>query len=195
MAIGENNNPNFNIQSPSTNQALVYDSTQQAFVNANIQSGSGITGASNVGTGGGVFKQLSGSDLQLRSIVAGTNITITQNTDDITISSASSVTGGANLGTGSGLFVDINSGNIRLKSLVGGSGITLTDSSTETLVSVDSSTLNAATVGGLSSTVFLQKKPALDNISSEIWFFVDNTGNPHFIASNIVIPKVSDLEA
>ena len=163
MAIGENNNPNFNIQSPSTNQALVYDSTQQAFVNANIQSGSGITGASNVGTGGGVFKQLSGSDLQLRSIVAGTNITITQNTDDITISSASSVTGGANLGTGSGLFVDINSGNIRLKSLVGGSGITLTDSSTETLVSVDSSTLNAATVGGLSSTVFLQKA---DNLAA-----------------------------
>jgi len=163
MAIGENNNPNFNVQSPSTNQALVYDSTQQAFVNANIQSGSGITGASNVGTGGGVFKQLSGSDLQLRSIVAGTNITITQNTDDITISSASSVTGGANLGTGSGLFVDINSGNIRLKSLVGGSGITLTDSSTETLVSVDSSTLNAATVGGLSSTVFLQKA---DNLAA-----------------------------
>ena len=116
MAIGENNNPNFNVQSPTSNQALVYDATQQAFVNSNLQSGSGITGAANVGTGGGVFKQLSGSDLQLRSLVAGTNITITQNTDDITISSASSVTGGLNLGGGSGLFVDIDSGNIRLKS-------------------------------------------------------------------------------
>ena len=163
MAIGENNNPNFNVQSPTSNQALVYDATQQAFVNSNLQSGSGITGAANVGTGGGVFKQLSGSDLQLRSLVAGTNITITQNTDDITISSASSVTGGLNLGGGSGLFVDIDSGNIRLKSVVAGAGITLTNSGTELLVTVDSANVDAGTVGGLSSTAFLQKS---DNLAA-----------------------------
>ena len=163
MAIGENNNPNFNVQSPTSNQALVYDETQQAFVNSNLQSGSGITGAANVGTGGGVFKQLSGSDLQLRSLVAGTNITITQNTDDITISSASSVTGGLNLGGGSGLFVDIDSGNIRLKSVVAGAGITLTNSGTELLVTVDSANVDAGTVGGLSSTAFLQKS---DNLAA-----------------------------
>ncbi len=163
MAIGENNNPNFNVQSPTSNQALVYDATQQAFVNSNLQSGSGITGAANVGTGGGVFKQLSGSDLQLRSLVAGTNITITQNTDDITISSASSVTGGLNLGGGSGLFVDIDSGNIRLKSVVAGAGITLTNSGTEVLVTVDSANVDAGTVGGLSSTAFLQKS---DNLAA-----------------------------
>jgi len=163
MAIGESNNPNFNVQSPASNQALVYDSTQQAFVNANLQSGSGVTGAANVGTGGGVFKQLSGTDLQFRTIVAGNNITITENTDDVTISAIGSVSAGTNLGGGSGLFVDINTGNIRFKSVVAGSGITLTNSNTEVLVSVDSANVDAGTVGGLSSSVFLQKS---DNLAA-----------------------------
>jgi hypothetical protein len=163
MAIGESNNPNFNVQSPTSNQALVYDSTQQAFVNANLQSGSGVTGAANVGTGGGIFKQLSGTDLQFRTIVAGNNITITENTDDVTISAIGSVSAGTNLGGGSGLFVDINSGNIRFKSVVAGSGITLTNSNTEVLVSVDSANVDAGTVGGLSSSVFLQKS---DNLAA-----------------------------
>jgi len=168
MAIGENNNPNFNVQSPEGNQALVYDSSQQAFVNANLQSGSGVTGAANVGTGGGVFKQLSGSDLQFRTIVAGTNITITENTDDITISSTGGITGGINLGGGSGLFVDVSSSNVRLKSLVAGAGITLTNSNTEVMVTVDSANVDAGTVGGLSSSAFLQKSDnlaALSNVS------------------------------
>ncbi len=45
--------------------------------------------ASNVGTGdGGIFKQKSGVDLQLKSLKAGSNITITNNTSDITISAS-----------------------------------------------------------------------------------------------------------
>ena len=43
--------------------------------------------------------------------------------------------------------------------------------------------------------VVRQKNPAEDNISVEILFFVANIGNPHFIASSIVIPKVSDFDA
>ena len=57
MAIGQSNNPNFNVQTPVANQSLVYDTSQQAFVNANISSSGSITGASNVGSGQGkVFK-------------------------------------------------------------------------------------------------------------------------------------------
>jgi len=164
MAIGSNTDPNFNVQSPTTNQTLVYDDTQQAFVNATVtNSGSAITGGANVGTGSGVFKQASGTDLQFRSLVAGNNVTITENTDNVTISATSSVTSGLNLGGGEGLFVDITTGNIRLKSITAGTGITLTASGTEVLVSVDSANVDAGTVGGLSSSAFLQKS---DNLAA-----------------------------
>lgn len=50
--------------------------------------GAGITGGINVGSGDGdVFRNVSGTTMNLRTLVAGSNITITTNTDDITISS------------------------------------------------------------------------------------------------------------
>ena len=42
--------------------------------------------ASNVGSGSGWYKTKSGVDLQFKSVVAGTGITVTSNTNDITIS-------------------------------------------------------------------------------------------------------------
>lgn len=46
-----------------------------------------IASAANVGTGEGVFKQLSGTELQFYKIKAGTNVTVTKVDDDLVISS------------------------------------------------------------------------------------------------------------
>ncbi len=48
-------------------------------------SGGEANTGSNVGTGDGVFKQKTGVDLEFKSLVGGTGITLTQNADDITI--------------------------------------------------------------------------------------------------------------
>lgn len=48
-----------------------------------------ITGGSNVGSGAGLsFKDVSGSTMRFRSILAGTGVTVTNNADDITIASS-----------------------------------------------------------------------------------------------------------
>jgi hypothetical protein len=164
MAIGQSNNPNFNVQSPTSNQTLVYDSTQQAFVNATNSTSGSVTGASNQGAGQGkIFKQLSGSDLQLRSLTSGAGITITEGTNDITITSSSTVSGATNLGTGTPFFKQLASGSLEFKTLTVGTGLSLANSGTEVSLTVANADIDAGKVGGLQSTAFLQKS---DNLAS-----------------------------
>lgn len=77
------------------NYTLEYSSVSGGYTLDTV-TGSGETNtASNVGSGGvGIFKQKTGTDLEFRQLVAGSNITISGGTNEITITGAASGTGG-----------------------------------------------------------------------------------------------------
>ncbi len=98
------------------------DDLRTAFekVNANFQfldETSAVT-AENVGLGSQVFKEKSGDNLRLRSIVAGTGMTVTQNANDITLASVIDITRDTSPVLGGTLFLggfNINgTGNINI---------------------------------------------------------------------------------
>jgi hypothetical protein len=99
-----------------------------------------VTGESttvvNVGTGTGlVYKSMTGAQINLKSIKQGTNVTVTNNADDITIAATVAFTAIANVGTGTGLvWRDTIAGTINLKSIKQGTGITVTNNADDITV-------------------------------------------------------------
>lgn len=93
----------------------------------------------SLGVGTPIGAGKSGVELLLKSLVAGTNMTISADGTTITLDAA--VPGGAgeantasNLGTGQGVFASKVSVDLRFKTLVAGTGISLVASSTEITV-------------------------------------------------------------
>ena len=106
-------------------------------VTVDIPSGGGGSGEANTASNTGpvsdadVFKQKTGVDLEFRRLTAGTNISITQNADDIVIAasgSAGEANTGANVGGGSEVFRDKIGTTLNFRTLVGTGDITVNES-------------------------------------------------------------------
>ena len=117
----------------SDSQILVYDASENAFVNATNTGAGGSTGLTsvlNTGTGEGIG-QATGSALELKSLVAGTNLTITDNGTALVIDASvpSTSFSGTNLGTGTGIYKQnsIAGDELEFKSISVGAGLTLTE--------------------------------------------------------------------
>lgn len=80
------------ISGVTTGQFLQYNGTKWANVTVSL-SGEANT-ASNIGTGTGLFAQKSSVDLQFKTLKAGTNVTISSTTNEVTINASVSGGGG-----------------------------------------------------------------------------------------------------
>ena len=146
----------------SDSQILVYDASENAFVNATNTGAGGSTGLTsvlNTGTGEGIG-QATGSALELKSLVAGTNLTITDNGTALVIDASvpSTSFSGTNLGTGTGIYKQNNASNeLEFKSISVGAGLTLTEAN---------DTLNIECT--ISTTGFLQATNNLSDIGNVV---------------------------
>ena len=127
-------------------QVLVYDVSEGAFVNSAGSGGggaSGFTTIQNMGaTGTAIHYGEAGTTLQLKKIIGGDNITITDNGSGGLILSGTNtdtIQDGTNVGTGTGLFSAKNAGThaLEFKSLAVGAGLTITDNGAGTVTLVN----------------------------------------------------------
>lgn len=71
------------ITTPSNSQLLQYNGTN--WVNATVGSAGEVNTGSNLGAGVDVFKQKTGVNFEFRTLVAGSGIALTENTNDVTV--------------------------------------------------------------------------------------------------------------
>jgi hypothetical protein len=144
-------------------QVLQYNSATGKFENQALSlAASGfITSATSLGTGEDVYKQETSGALQFRSILAGSGITLTTGTNEITIATSGANTSAANIGTGTGIFTSKSGDNIQLRSLKTGTGnINLAVAASGTgneIEFVNTAEINTASNLGAGTGIFAQK--------------------------------------
>ena len=143
-------------------QILIFDTSENAFVNA-YGSGTGpdttpITYVTNTGIGIGIGSGITGNSLDLKSLVAGNNISIIDNGDALVISNTQelSIQNATNLGTGTAIFAQLNtSDDFEFKSLAVGNGL---------VISEDGSTITVSLSGAVGQGTYLEIENNLSDL-------------------------------
>lgn len=125
----------------------LYYNTPTGLINlSGAATGAGLTGGINVGTGAEIYKEVSGSNFVLKTLVAGSNVTITENTNEIIINSSTSGSTSEVITTSVNTSIDINTTNTFVNLDTAGTTIsTLVDGSIigqEKNILIETNTLN-----------------------------------------------------
>jgi len=141
-----------------TNVALTSDATS---ITIDASSAGEANTASNIGGGEEVFAQKVGVDLEFKTLIAGTNVTLTSDADSITIdaSGAGEANTASNIGTGDGVFAQKNGVDLEFKSLVGGTNIILTPDADSITIDASGEANSAANIG-TGEGIYAQKNGA-----------------------------------
>ena len=134
--ITQQPSPIFKISSPANNHLLQYDATSEAFVNSTHVE---ATTAANLGSGDGIFASKVSDNIQLKSLVGGTFISLVSDANTITVNSdiSSLAASGVSLGSGAGVYKSTTNGVLSLRSLTF-AGV-LSASVTDTEIQISSS--------------------------------------------------------
>ena len=124
--------------------------------------------ATNVGTGEGtIVKTKSGVDIPVKTLKAGTGVTIVNNTDDITISASGTgeINTNTNVGTGAGTIAKTKSGvDTPLKSLKAGAGVTIVNNTDDITIEATHST-----PGGNTTEIQFNNSGSFAGASEFVW--------------------------
>jgi len=116
------------------------------------------TNASNLGAGEGVFASKVGTDLQFKSLVVGTNMSISSDPTEVTIETTGEPNTASNLGAGEGVFAGKVLEDLQFKSLVAGTNMSINSDPTEVTInslgSPNTEAVVATTTNGTLATDF-----------------------------------------
>jgi len=110
----------------------------------------GVTSASNIGTGYGVYDSLVGDQLQFRSLIPSGYTEISYSGDSIIITSSSpsnTITGATNVGSGVGIYESTESFHLNLRSFVGSGDTIVQNSGYTNIIYTPITTISGATNG------------------------------------------------
>lgn len=110
---------------------------------------SGVVSGRNVGPGEGtIFHGITNNIAQFKTLKQGNNITLTNNSGDVTITAASfSESGNQNVGPGEGTIFHSNAnGFSKFKTLKAGSNVTLTNNSGDVTIAASASTSDSVSI-------------------------------------------------
>jgi hypothetical protein len=134
--------------------------------------------ASNVGAGTGtIYKQKTGVDLELKTLVAGTGVTITNNASDIQIDATGA--GGGEVNTASnrvaddadtkGVFYQKNGVDLEFKAITAGTGMSISSDTNEVTLT--------CTVTDTNTDAFIDLTDTPANYTSSAGKYVESTGS------------------